>query len=475
MVPFPLPKPPAARPHAPWRWMKTLGLAALAALALAPPAQAFCGFYVGKADSRLFNQASQVILARDGNRTVISMANDYDGPLDEFALVVPVPVVLGRDQVHVGEAATFARIDAWSAPRLAEYHDPSPCDQARREMLSAPRLARAAAPAAEAQDARAALGVTVQERYTVGEYDIVILSATQSDGLQTWLSSNGYRLPPNAAQALAPYIRQGMKFFVAKVNLPAQARSGQTRLRPLQFAYESRRFMLPLRLGMLNANGPQDLIVYALTRHGRVEASNYRTVKLPANLALPVGVRAEFGRFYQALFERQAAREGHRVVFTEHFWNMAWCDPCAADPLSPQELRAAGVFWLDGPGQDERASPQRRLRAPSPVTGAAPVMLTRLHVRYTAETFPEDLMLTETSDQENFQTRYVLRNAYEGPMNCPEAAAYRQELQERRESEARQLTELTGWPLAQSRRQAGLAEDGGSAGHRSACWRKLWP
>src|SRR5262249_51521459 len=103
-------------------------------LAAAPAAQAFCGFFVGKADANLFNQASQVILARDGDRTVISMANDYQGPLNEFALVVPVPVVLQREQVHVGDPAIFARIDGWSAPRLAEYHDDNPCDRARYEM-----------------------------------------------------------------------------------------------------------------------------------------------------------------------------------------------------------------------------------------------------------------------------------------------------------------------------------------------------
>ena len=35
---------------------------------------AFCGFYVGKADTKLFNQASQVVLVRDGDRTVMTMA-----------------------------------------------------------------------------------------------------------------------------------------------------------------------------------------------------------------------------------------------------------------------------------------------------------------------------------------------------------------------------------------------------------------
>ena len=98
----------------------------------AAQAHAFCGFYVGKADAGLFNEASQVILVRDGERTVISMLNDYKGDPSEFALVVPVPQVLRREQIHIGDKALFERVDAYSAPRLAEYYDPDPC--ARREM-----------------------------------------------------------------------------------------------------------------------------------------------------------------------------------------------------------------------------------------------------------------------------------------------------------------------------------------------------
>ena len=93
-----------------------------------PPAEAhaFCGFYVGKADAGLFNEASQVILVRDGERTVISMLNDYKGDPKEFALVVPVPQVLQREQIHIGDKELFERVDAYSAPRLAEYYDPDP-------------------------------------------------------------------------------------------------------------------------------------------------------------------------------------------------------------------------------------------------------------------------------------------------------------------------------------------------------------
>ena len=91
-------------------------------LALTASAQAFCGFYVGKADANLFNEASQVVVARDGDKTVVSMLNDYKGELKEFALVVPVPSVLQRGQIHVGDKKIFDRLDAYSAPRLAEYY-----------------------------------------------------------------------------------------------------------------------------------------------------------------------------------------------------------------------------------------------------------------------------------------------------------------------------------------------------------------
>ena len=83
---------------------------------------------------------------------------------------------------------------------------------------------------------------------------------------------------------IGSYLKQNMRFFVARVNLGEQAKLGFSYLRPLQVAYESPKFMLPIRLGMVNANGAQDLFVYALTRNGRIETTNYRTVKLPSDM-----------------------------------------------------------------------------------------------------------------------------------------------------------------------------------------------
>jgi hypothetical protein len=123
-----------------------LGLLAAVALALWPPAEAaaFCGFYVGRAGPQLYNHASQVVMVRDGDRTVLSLMNDYEGEPEQFALVIPVPVVLQQGQIHIGNRELFQRIDSYSAPRLVEYYDPSPCPLPMSEMKLQNREAAAA-------------------------------------------------------------------------------------------------------------------------------------------------------------------------------------------------------------------------------------------------------------------------------------------------------------------------------------------
>jgi hypothetical protein len=416
------------------RFQSTLIMALAAASLLASNhAQAFCGFFAGKADASLFNEASQVILVRDGKHSVISMLNDFKGPLTDFALVVPVPQVLEKGQVRIGDKRLFDRLDAYSAPRLAEYYDPDPCPVGQQYHLQRGNdaMAESAAPVAKPmmkQKSDKALGVTVEDSYTVGEYDIVMLSAKQSNGLETWLLSNGYKMPKGAAAALKPYVAQNMKFFVAKVNLEEQSKTGTQYLRPIQFAFDSEKFMLPIRLGMINADPkkPQDLIAYVLTKKGRVESQNYRTVKLPANENLPPAVKNNFNFFYKAMFDHQAKQENHRVVFTEYFWDMGWCDPCADDPLSRDELQQAGIFWLDGDIDLQKPTRNSNKMRPMPMPGggAQNALLTRLHVRYTPNTFPEDLMFVQTADRENWQTRYVVQNPFEGSVQqCREKAA----------------------------------------------------
>jgi hypothetical protein len=435
----------------------------------APTVLAFCGFYVAKADAKLFNRASSVVLVRNGDRTVLTMTNDFKGDPKEFAVVVPVPTVLEREQIHVGDRKLIEHLDAYTAPRLVEYFDGNPCALRQGSSLLAP-MPMAAAPRDAERSARS-LGVTIEARYTVGEYDIVILSARESAGLETWLLDQGYRIPEGASGVLHSYLRQGLRFFVARVNLAEHSRLGFTYLRPLQMAFESPRFMLPIRLGTVNADGPQELFVYALTRRGRVETTNYRTVKLPSDVEVPLYVKHEFPAFYRALFDRAVEREARRAVFLEYAWDMGWCDPCAADPLSPEELRSLGVFWLAEPPGGPGSAPARRRGGP------VDVFVTRLHVRYDAAHFPEDLAFQETGDRTNFQGRYILRHPWTGKGDCEAAREYQQSVQARQERQAETLARLTGWSPETIRQKMGPGPGGhdpGSGPSQRPWWRRLW-
>ncbi|MEL6979167.1 MAG: DUF2330 domain-containing protein [Pseudomonadota bacterium] len=458
------------------RWIaQSLAAAALTTLSIAAaPAQAFCGFYVAKADGALFNEASKVVMMRDGRRTVITMANDYQGEAKDFAMVIPTPVSLSREQINVAESALIDHLDAYTAPRLVEYYDPDPCGLiAQQRRLSTMQNTLSAGAADAFREKARTLGVEIEAEYTVGEYDIFILSAKESGGLQTWLNANGYRTPDGAAPVLASYIAQGMKFFVAKVNLAEQAKRGGQFLRPLQIAFESDKFMLPIRLGTVNAKGKQDLLLFTLTRSGRVETANYPTRRIPSDLDIPLYVQERFGAFYKAMFDTAVTRAGGRAVFTEYAWDMAWCDPCAADPLSARQLRKLGVFWVK-----ERATPRPPIGGTRRQSGAQDVFVTRLHVRYDAATFPEDLRLMETGDRRNFQGRYVTRHPFAGQSECPAREEYLKAKARAHERQAQTLATLTGWDITEIRetmRASGQATTGaGGLEGQPEWWREIW-
>src|SRR5437868_4910398 len=122
-------------------FMKKVAVVIILAAMISHEAMAFCGFYVSKADGTLKNKTSQVILVRDGNKTVITMFNDFQGNAKDFAMVVPVPVVLKKSDIKVVNQQIFTTLNEYSKPRLVEYYDQNPCEQYNKDetFLSVPR------------------------------------------------------------------------------------------------------------------------------------------------------------------------------------------------------------------------------------------------------------------------------------------------------------------------------------------------
>jgi len=272
-------------------------------------------------------------------------------------------------------------------------------------------------PAASAED----LGVTIEAEFSVAEYDIVILSARDSSGLDTWLRQENYNIPQGAEPVLRPYVEAGTKFFVAKVDAERVTFvDGRAVLSPLRFHYESSDFNLPVRLGLLNSRGNQDLLVHILARGQRYEVANYANTTIPTNIRVKDEVRESFGSFYDILFRRAVASNA-RTVVTEYSWDASSCDPCPTPPLNPGELTTLGADVIPGhPGG---------------------FVLTRLHYRYNQDSLSEDLVFraappivggrgmprqdgtmaeggAQPGSMNNFQGRYVILHKWQGEIAC---------------------------------------------------------
>jgi len=424
-------------------FMKKIAASIILAAMISHEAIAFCGFYVCKADGTLKNKTSQVILVRDGNRTVITMYNDFQGNMKDFAMVVPVPVVLKKSDIKVVNQQIFTTLNEYSKPRLVEYYDENPCNEYKIYGLQGK--------AAGAMNDVAVMGygtkrksetVKIEAKYIVGEYDILILSATESAGLKTWLDENGYKIPAGAEEVLQPYIKSNLKFFVVKVNEEEKKKLPGNFLRPIQISFNSPKFMLPIRLGMANADGDQDLIVYAFTKKGRIECTNYRTISLPTGKNIPLFVQNNFGNFYSNLFQHQWDIEGKSVAMLEYAWdvspkNYVKCDPCVATAPSTQDLAQAGVWWINRDWNDYNDDQYDD-------DYCSCVYFTRLHIRYNRRAFPQDLMFQLTPNTQNFQARYVITHPASGDFTCDAGKKYLADLRQRRQDELKMLTYLTG-------------------------------
>jgi uncharacterized protein (TIGR03382 family) len=347
------------------------------------------------------------------------MQNNYQGPPQDFAMVVPVPVVLHEGDVQTLPKEVLQKVDQMGAPRLVEYWEEDPCAPERPPEMVVMSAPPSAMLAEEGAGKAADFGVKIEAQFVVGEYQIVILSARDSTGLDGWLRASHYQIPPGAERLLRPYVDGGSKFFVAKVD-PKKVKfdHGQAQLSPLRFHYDSEEFALPIRLGLANSSGTQDLIVNILAPHQRYAVANYPNVTIPTNFDVKDEVRTRFGEFYAALFDRTLEKHPGAVI-TEYAWQAMSCDPCPGPNLDYHDMATLGADVLGDSGD---------------------FTMTRLHARYGKTDVPNDLVFktadpiaggreVRTANQElehgashadynNFQGRYAIRHAWTGPIAC---------------------------------------------------------
>ena len=386
---------------------RTLALAALAC-ALPATASAFCGTYVGGADTPLYANASQVALVWQNGLTTLTMANTYQGDLTEFALLVPVPVVLGKGEVTVIDPELIKEADRYSSPRVVSYACSDFWDSGWWDSGWEDRGGSSCvrgfgcrsfndraetgewADSGEITDPAEIETVHVESEFTAGEYEIVVLSAEESGDLLLWLELSGYAVPGSTQTLLQEYIDAGAYFFAARVALDALPKE-QSYLSPLQFRYASSVHSLPIRLGTANSPGSQDLILYVINpaSGGAAGISNYSEVTVEQECLWRDADVDVFSTFYESRFSA-AMGDAEAAWAREYAWAPSSCDPCPeGGPLDDSVLQGLG---FQGTSND--------------------AYFTRLHMRYSAAGATQDLVLYETQQTLWDQLRYVVHEDY---------------------------------------------------------------
>ncbi|MBX3272778.1 MAG: DUF2330 domain-containing protein [Sandaracinaceae bacterium] len=458
-------------------WAGALAGVAVIALSatLATDARAMCGCMVGRRpppalpteQGALLNKATVVVMLRDGTHTVMAFQNDYFGPAEDFALVIPVPVVLSEGDVTTLDRGLFDRLQAVAAPHMVELYEQPPCPiaipQPARIMARAGGGLGALADSAPQGGGAGPPPVVVEAQFQEGEYDITILGASDSAALERWLRDNGYHMPSGAERYLRPYVQAGTKFFVARVDVArlrevAARRRAQLQraqgwmgegglaelvegppvdrasdpelgrfLSPLRIHFESPEFSLPVRLGLLNSVGEQDLVVHVLSPEGRFEVANYGNRFVPTNVRVHGRAARSFGRFYDAYFGALSGRAPRRV-WTEY-----------AGPLTPARATPACI----GCGRPGLAQADLAALGEDVVHQGASRLsqytLTRLHYRYGPRGLPNDLVFrpgrpmagaietatlprlgraARPATRNEFRVRFIAQHRWTGPIDC---------------------------------------------------------
>jgi hypothetical protein len=375
-------------------------------------AHGFCGTYVGTPGSTLTNEASTVVLARQGNTTTVTLANDFEGDLDEFALIVPVPQVLQAHQVGTVDAELFDWLENYTKPRVVSYscEDAMAVEHRGGTGAGCGFAVGGAALGCSAMDASpngsfdsdggqpgdwadTADGVNVEAFFNAAEYDIFILSAEGADGLTTWLDKNNFAIPSGGEDIMQEYIDGGSYFMAAKIN--AQRVSGRQWLSPLQWSYESPFFGLPVRIGTISSAGVQEVNVYTITAGGAGETgiSNYAEMKLDDECMYPGDEYDSFSSFYEDYVPEHADRAEWQLEYSWPLYSTQKCDPCTVEPgqMSGQEVQYFGFqAQTDGWYQS-----------------TVDAHLTRMRLRYTPDQVDEDLVLYSSGLTGAKQLRFI--------------------------------------------------------------------
>ncbi|MBK7581005.1 MAG: DUF2330 domain-containing protein [Myxococcales bacterium] len=344
----------------------TSSLLVTAFLGGSPDARALPGFYVGKKASVGTAHATHIAVIPKGETTIVSVMPDYDGALDPFALVMPVPADVTADKIKTLKREFVDRLEMMTAPRFMEFWEMDPCDPGpleqeweRSKLASADTAFLGGGQVGGEKKVPKEMLLTVEPDFKEGEYTMSLLGKDQTGDLAGFLKGKGYILTDQGAAAIKPYVEAGMNILVAEVDTKRVELVGGERasLSPIRYSTQTAVTKFPEKLGLVNIDKKQETFIYVLSPDQRYEVKNYGNIFPPTNINVDFSVKERVGEFYAAIHDMIQEKDP-KAFLVEYAWPAEGCgQPCQNEPLLPHELLSLGGDVLELSVPEEERNP----------------------------------------------------------------------------------------------------------------------
>jgi MYXO-CTERM domain-containing protein len=352
--------------HATPSWVFSAALTvpvALAAVTVAPVARAVPGFFAtagGPATSR----ASQVLVMKDGDTSVVSIMTDYDGPMEKFAVVLPVPSDVSLSDVRTLKRGDLERLDEITAPRFHEFWEMDPCEKGKAQQIWQMDMSASNSTDflgggemfAGTTKAPPEMRVEVEPNFRAdSEYDFSLVGSNVAH----YLEGKGLKVPSGIEGKLGKYDQ----FIVAMVDGRSVeiGAKGEAMLSPIRYVTH-KDVTIATSLGAPHRKGMEELLVFVMDPKDQYQVKGMKNVYPPTDFHVLFDVKERTGDFYAALHDKLLAKDKDAFL-VEYAWSTKGCgEPCPNAPLHLSEILTLGadVHERSVPEADKNPKPPER-------------------------------------------------------------------------------------------------------------------
>lgn len=420
-------------------------------------ANALNAIYLTEPTKAVDHKPSVMVVSRDENRTVVTLAPrfSYDGT--KLGILVPVPNISSKTQIRFANPEFVAEAMRFTSPRFNYYNDGDICVDGQKSLED--RL-----------DVKKSDILPFTFDY-VDAPDIRIIKSDElaEKPLGEILKEAGFSADKVYDDVLASYKAANVEFVLLTLN---QALVDDQTIPPLQIAYESDNFTLPLGLSAMTGGAAQDLTLIFISRDGLVQPKSVGFKKMPTDLDIPLFVKSDFAAAYNDIFGQAVTADNFQSAFLEFSGDVAWCPNCKdSNALDRSDLRALGAWWVD------RLNVHKTKTAAKPKAAPTNVYMTRMHIRHTNKTLQGGTEFVSTKDKSRFQVAFNMHQPFVKAVTCEDGRLYQLNLPKSYEAQIYNYAALTGQKAADIRakmEEAGQSFALETSDDSSAWWERMW-